>query len=411
MGILPRLKPRFPPYRNTMTKIVLKKGRERSLLRRHPWVFSGAIERVEGTPGPGDTVEVLSNDRTFLARGAFSPHSQILVRTWSFDPEEAVDRGFFHRRLQAAIRRRPEALAPQGACRLVYGESDGLPGLVVDRYGDHLVCQFLSSGAEAWRDEILGLLPECVCCKGLYERSDSEVCRKEGLPERTGPLWGEPPPDFLEVAEGPLCLLVDIGQGHKTGLYLDQSRNRVEVGALASGREVLDAFSYAGGFGCHALAGGATRVVQVETSGRFLEIGRRTLERNGLDSTRCEDIQGDAFKVLRGMRDRGRRFDMVVLDPPKFAASQGQVPAAARGYKDIALLAFKLLEPGGLLLTFSCSGAMEEALFQKIVADAALDAGKEAQILRRLTQGQDHPTLLSFPEATYLKGFLCRVLP
>lgn len=391
--------------------IVLKRGRERSLLRRHPWVFSGAIDRVHGCPGSGETVELLAADGALVGRGAYSPRSQIAVRLWTFDDQQ-VDAPLLRSRLERAVRLRHDLLE-QGqttAVRLVNAESDGLPGLVLDRYGDHLVCQLLAAGVERWRMTILELLADLVPCAGIFERSDVEVRSKEGLPPRAGVVAGDPPPDLLQIREGECLYLVDIQRGHKTGFYLDQRDNRAR--AAVHGRcahAVLNAFAYTGGFGVAALRAGARHVTNVESSAAALELGQRNLELNDIDPARAEQVVGDVFSVLRRFRDAGRSFDMVVLDPPKFVESRAQLERGSRGYKDINLLAFKLLRPGGTLLTFSCSGLVEPPLLQKIVADAALDAGREAVILERLGQPADHPVALSFPEGAYLKGLVCRV--
>jgi len=388
----------------------LRRGRERSLKRRHPWVFSGAVERLAGEPGPGDTVDVRSADGEVLARAAYSPSSQIRARAWTFR-DEPVDDGLIARRLASAIAARggPTAGGPEGACRLVYAESDGLPGVIVDRYADTLVVQLLTAGAERWRETIADLLPAATGLDRVWERSDVEVRGLEGLESRVGPLAGDSPPPRIAIREGDLRLWVDVHRGHKTGAYLDQRDNRARIRELAAGRRVLDAFCYSGGFAVHALTGGAASVLAVDASTEALAMARANLELNGLAADRCELTEGNVFEVLRGLRDRAASFDLIVLDPPKFAATASQRQGAARGYKDINLLAFKLLSPGGLLATFSCSGAIGGELFQSIVAGAALDAGVEAQIVERLGQAADHPVLLSFPEAEYLRGLVCRV--
>jgi len=392
-----------------MVSIVLKPGREKSLLRHHPWVFSGAIERIEGDPQTGETVQILTDKRDFLALGAYSPSSQIRVRIWTFQQGQTIDSSFFHARMHKAIQWRAEYLtAPEGACRLINAESDGLPGLVVDRYGDFLVCQFLSAGSESWKDEITLHLQRILSPRGIYERSDVDVRLKEGLEPRAGALRGESPPELLLIEEGPCRFLVDVRRGHKTGFYLDQRDNRQALEDYAQGRSVLNCFAYTGGFGIWALKGGAGHVTHVESSASAVELSVRNGTVNGLDPGRVDHLQGDAFQVLRELRNATRTFDLIVLDPPKFVDSRSQMLRGARGYKDINLLAFKLLKPGGILFTFSCSGLVTPDLFQKIVSDAALDAGREAQILRILSQGPDHPTSLSFPEGTYLKGFVCR---
>jgi len=388
-----------------MPALILKPGREKSLLRRHPWIFSGAVARVEGNTGAGASVDVLSSRGEALARAAYSPTSQIRARVWTFDPSEAVEATFFRRRLAAAIGARTDPGA--GARRLVHAESDGLPGLVVDRYASVLVAQFLSSGAEFWKEPLADLLLELTGLHDLYERSDADVRELEGLPERVGPLRGDPPENLTMVENG-LKFAVDLAAGHKTGFYLDQRANRLRLRDLAQGRDVLDCFCYTGGFTLNALAGGARSVLSVDASAEALELCRRNMALNGLPADRQTSLEGDVFQLLRKFRDEGRSFDLVVLDPPKFAPTVAQAGKAARGYKDINLLAFKLLRPGGLLVTFSCSGGVGPDLFQKIVASAALDAGAEAQILEHLEQAPDHPVALSFPEGAYLKGLVCR---
>ena len=386
----------------------LKSGRERSLLRRHPWVFSGAAARLRGDPQLGETVEVRASDGSFLARAAYSPQSQIRARVWTWDPAEAVDEDFFRRRLQAALEARLHLgeAGPQSACRLVHGESDGLPGLVVDRYAGLLVAQFLSAGPERWRETLTGLLASLTGAERLYERSDVDVRRLEGLPERAGPLRGLEIEERIEIRENGLRFLVDPRAGHKTGFYLDQRLNRRLVGELARGRQVLDCFAYTGGFTLNAAAAGAQSVLAVDASGEALALARENYRLNGLPEALVEWQEGDVFHTLRALRDRGRSFDLVILDPPKFASTAAQAERAARGYKDINLLALKLLRPGGLLATFSCSGGVSADLFQKILAGAALDAGVQAQILYALRQAPDHPVALNFPEGAYLKGLV-----
>lgn len=394
-----------------MPTVTLKPGKERSLLRRHPWIFSGALAKGLAGVKPGETVELVSSRGEFLAWGAASPHSQIAVRVWSFDQAEEIDREFFHRRLIQTLARRAglPGLESTSGLRLVNGESDGLPGLIIDRYGEFLVAQFLAAGTEFWKQTIVELLGELLPNRGIYERSDAAVRAKEGLPQVKGLLAGEEPPALVEIAEGGLKFLVDVVNGHKTGFYLDQRENRREVGLFAKGRSVLNCFAYSGGFGLHALAGGATQLTNLEISAPSLALLAENLRVNGLGDERVVNVQGDVFEVLRRYDREGRRFDLIILDPPKFVESQGQLPRGARGYKDINRLAFGLLNPGGLLFTFSCSGLLPADLFQKIVADGALDAGREARIIKKLGQALDHPIGLNFPEGSYLKGLLCRV--
>ena len=395
-----------------MKSIILKPKREKNLLRRHPWIFSGAVAEVRGQPQPGETVEILSANGTWCGRGAYSPRSQIAVRLWTFAPDEAIDDAFFRSRLARALTARQAQMntdGPLAVCRLVNAEADGLPGLIVDRYADFLVCQIQATGPEYWREAIVRGLRELLPAFSIYERSDARVRDKEGLPARVGILAGREPDDLIEITEGRCRFLVDIKTGHKTGFYLDQRPNRAMASEYATGNAVLNCFAYTGGFAVACAMAGAAEITNIETSAAALDLCRRNLELNGIDHARIDNVEGDVFVVLRQYRDAGRQFDLIILDPPKFAESRHQLERASRGYKDINLLAFKLLRPGGILFTFSCSGLLDRDLFQKIVAGAALDAGRDAQIVRWLTQGPDHPSALHFPEGGYLKGLACRV--
>jgi 23S rRNA (cytosine1962-C5)-methyltransferase len=407
-----------------MPSLILKPGREKSLLRRHPWIFSGALERVDGDPRSGETVDVLDAQGRFLARAAYSPSSQIRARVWTFDPSEQVDADFFRRRIRAALEMRTtlgfspplqggffpgEGPGEGSAFRLIHAESDQIPGLIVDRYGDVLVLQSLTAGCEFWRETLADILLEETATACIYERSDADVRELEGLPVRNGLLRGALPEDEYRVtiSEHGLKFNVDLAHGHKTGFYLDQRHNRRHVGKLAAGRDVLNCFCYTGGFTMHALANGAKSVLSVDSSADALAMGRENLAINQLPAEKADWLEGDVFELLRKFRDQARSFDMIILDPPKFAATAAQAERAARGYKDINLLAFKLLRKGGILVTFSCSGGIDAALFQKIVAGAALDAGVDATIVEHLSQGGDHPVSLHFPEGAYLKGLIC----
>jgi 23S rRNA (cytosine1962-C5)-methyltransferase len=389
-------------------KLLLKKGREKSLRRRHPWIFSGAVDKVIGKPAAGDTVELLDAAKNPLAHAAYSPKSQIRARVWTFDPKEEIDASFFRGRLERAlaIREALPAAKHANALRLVNGESDGLPGLVVDRYADVLVAQFLAAGVERWRDPILDALMELSGCAAIYERSDAEVRKLEGLPAKAGFARGNRNASRCPIIEYGLNFRVDVEQGQKTGFFLDQRENRQRVRALAAGRDVLDGFSYTGGFSIAALAGGARRVMAIESSSLALQVARENLAANPLDGSRVDFVQADVFAQLRTLRDQNAKFGLIVLDPPKFAPTAAQVKKAARAYKDINLWALKLLAPGGLLATFSCSGGVSAELFQSIVAGAALDAGGEAKIIERFGAAADHPVALEFPEGEYLKGLL-----
>ncbi len=402
--------------------IVLKAGREKSLLRRHPWIFSGAIERVDGAPASGDTLPVRDASGIFLAWAAYNPASQITARVWSWREEEIIDADFFRRRIANAFEAR-RALLPSGevgaggegastvqntGMRLIHAESDGLPGLIVDQYGDVLVMQVGSAGAERWRDTCADILQELCDPVCIYERSDSDSRGLEGLELRNGVLRGTLP-ENVEVVENGLRFKVDVATGQKTGFYLDQRNNRALTESLARDKDVLNCFCYTGGFSLYALRGGAKSVLSIDASGDALRIAEDNLSRNSLDATRAEWMEADVFQVLRKLRDQGRTFDLIILDPPKFAPTAAFAEKAARGYKDINLLGFKLLRPGGLLCTYSCSGGISEDLFQKIIAGAALDAGVDAQIIHYLHASADHPVRLSFPEGAYLKGLVLRL--
>lgn len=393
--------------------VILHPGKDKPVRQRHPWIFSGAIARVDGRVEPGDIVEVADATGRWLARGYFNPRSQIAVRLLSWEQERPLDADFWRGRIAAAAAGRG-ALGlgcETDAYRLVYAESDGLPGLIVDRYGDWLAVQFLTLGVDARRDLLLDLLEAQFRPAGIVERSDAAVRRQEGLPLRSGPARGQPPPAELVITEHGHRFPADLLGGQKTGFYVDQRENRRIVAAHAAGRRVLNAFSFTGAFGVYALAAGATHVTNVDSAYDALVGAETALRLNGFDPDRqAESICGDVFQVLRAMRDEGRQFDLVILDPPKFARSKAELEGATRGYKDINLLGLKLLAPGGLLATFSCSGLVTPDLFQKIVFGASVDAGRDAQIIAKLSQGPDHPILLSFPEGEYLKGLLCRAV-
>jgi 23S rRNA (cytosine1962-C5)-methyltransferase len=392
-----------------MSTLILQPGREKSLLRRHPWIFSGAVARLVGNPGSGETVDLLSADGQFLARASYSPSSQIRARVWTFDPAELVDQDFFRRRINTAIASRDswQVRLTTDAYRLIHAESDGLPGLIVDRYPDMLVLQSLTAGMEYWKDTVASLLIEATGLTKIFERSDADVRELEGLAPRVGPLRGIIDRPSLIITENNLKFNVNIESGHKTGFYLDQRLNRLRVRGLSEGRTVLDCFCYTGGFTVNALAGGAKSVLSVDASADALALCRENGSLNGFQFDRHATLEGDVFQLLRKFRDEARFFDLIILDPPKFAPTAAQAGKAARGYKDINLLAFKLLRPGGILVTFSCSGGIDAGFFQKIIASAALDAGVDAQILEHLSQAPDHPVALNFPEGAYLKGLVC----
>ncbi len=393
-----------------MAIIRLKPGRQKALQRHHPWIYSGAIDTLESGIDEGETVRIISSKGEFLGWGAFSPYSQIRIRVWSENPEDEIGENFFRQRIQRAISWRRSAINIEqtNAVRLVYGESDGLPGFIVDQYGDILVIQCLSCGAERWRDLLVDLLVEITEIQSVFERSDADIREFEGLSPRVGLLRGKQPPELISIYENGLLYYIDIRHGHKTGFYLDQRDNRYVIRKYSSGREVLDCFSYSGGFTLNALTSGAKNVMAIESSKDALMLLRKNLDMNIPVHRSLEMIEGDVFSILRNFRDRGLSFDMVILDPPKFAPTSSQVERATRAYKDINLLALKLLRPEGILFTFSCSGGVNPELFQNIVRGAALDAAVETQIVGHLDQPVDHPIRLSFPEGSYLKGIIIR---
>ena len=391
-------------------RLILQAGREKSLLRRHPWVFSSAVERLGGDAESGDTVQICDTKGGFLAWAAYNSESKITARVWSWQAQETIDATFFQQKINCALNLRKALQLDKNSngIRLIHGESDGLPGLIVDQYDDVLVLQLGSAGTERWRETIADCLQDLCQPACIYERSDSDGRKLEGLPKRNEVLRGKLP-DNLSVTENGIVIAVDVAAGQKTGFYLDQRNNRALIGELSQGRDVLNCFCYTGGFSLYALHGGATSVLSIDSSAEALQLAQRNIELNGLDANRAEWLDKDVFEALRKLRDQNRKFDLIVLDPPKFAPTAAFAEKASRAYKDINLLGFKLLRPGGILATFSCSGGISDDLFQKIIAGAALDAGVDAQITHKLHAAADHPVLLSFPEGAYLKGLVLRV--
>lgn len=393
-----------------MNAIIIKNERVKAVKRKHPWIFSKAIKKVVGSPLLGETIDVFDEHQNWLATAAYSPHSQIRARIWSFNQNEKIDKTFFVNKIKRAYHIRQPIIeqAKTNGYRLLCAESDGLPGLTVDVYNNILVCQILSAGVEANRDVIFEALQDVFPDYVIYERSDVDVRQKEGLKNRQGEIIGTLP-EILTIEENGIKAFVDIQNGHKTGYYLDQRDNRLALRKYVNNKTVLNCFSYTGTFGLSALAGGAVHVTQVDMSQGALDIAAKNVTLNGFDASKMTLVKHDVFKLLRQYRDEGKTFDVIVMDPPKFAESKAQLKGACRGYKDINMIALQLLNPGGTLLSFSCSGLMETSLFQKILADAALDANREMVFVETLSQAQDHVVGSAYPEGYYLKGFAAQV--
>lgn len=394
-----------------MANLKLKPGREKSVLRKHPWIYSGAVDKISEEVQPGSVVKVIDAAGAFLAWASYSPYSQIRARIWSWNEKDEINQGFLLEKCRRAVDLRKSLMDLEGcnSCRLIHGESDGLPGLVVDRYADFLVIQISSAGMEAFRTDLIEVLNNEFGFSNIYERSDLEIRDLEGLPQRTEHICGKEPDDHLIVIEKEIKYFTDIKNGQKTGFYLDQRVNRQKIRNYSKNQRVLNCFSYTGGFSLNSLFANADHVTSIDSSKDALELSKKNLLLNSFDPLKADFIEGDVFLELRKFRDKRSVFDLIVLDPPKFAPTNSFINRAARAYKDINLIAFKLLKPGGVLFTFSCSGGISTELFQKIVADAALDAGVNARIIEHLSQATDHPTSLNFPEGSYLKGLICSI--
>ena len=395
-----------------MIDLILKKGKERSLLRRHPWVYDTAVQKLSGKPANGETVCVRNADKRFLAWAAYSEASTLRARCWSFDENEMINRDWIAAKIEKALAARAHLFERTSAVRVIFGEADQLPGLVVDRYGDWFVTQFQAAGVEAWREDIADILMQQPGIKGIFDRSDAATRYREGLTERVETLRGQEPPQEIEVIEDGVRYGVDVRKGHKTGFYIDQRESRLLAQRLAAefkrrhgrGMRALNCFCYTGGFSLALLAGGAAEVVSVDSSEEALAMAARNAARNGFNDERAQWVQADVFEYLRRAREAGETFDLVILDPPKFASSHRHIDRAARAYKDINLNGLRLVAPGGDLLTFSCSGAMDVDLFQKVIAGAVIDSKREAWMVARLGAGCDHPLMMTCPEGEYLKG-------
>jgi len=390
--------------------VIVKPEREDAVKRLHPWLFSGSVAKIEGKVQPGDIVDVVSQDGTWLARGFVNPQSEVPVRIATWKPDERLDEEWLWNRLQQAWQRRKQLGIPDqtDAFRLVYAESDFLPGVIADCYADFVVVQIYTPAMDKWRDLLADFLMELLKPKGVFERSDFDTRLREKLLPRVGPIKGEPPPERVTITEHGLKFLVDVWRGHKTGFYLDQRENRLRSEPYLKGERVLNAFSYTGSFAVYALRAGAKHVINLDTSAEALRLAEENAAINGFAGA-VQSLEGNAFQVLRKFRDEGEQFDAIILDPPRFAPTKATVPNALRGYKDINWLAMRLLKPGGFLVTFSCSGMVSPEMFQQVLFEAALDAKREVLIIERLSQSRDHPILLNFPESEYLKGFVCLV--
>ncbi len=393
-----------------MNKVVyLKSGRERSVHHRHPWIFRGAVSRLEGQPENGEVVEVRDSKGEFLAYSAYSHYSSICLRNLTYTKEIYPDRDWIYDRVVKAcqLRKAADIDRETNSWRLLFGEADGLPGVIADRYGDAVILQLSTTWADQNKADIAAAITEVYNVSGIYERSDSDIRRLEGLGIASGPITGKVPADQMILTEYDRKYQVNLFSGQKSGFYLDQRVNREKIKKYVSQRRVLNCFSYTGGFTVPALQAGADEVTSVDISEDAVLAVQENVRLNHLDISRSHVVCGDVFSYLRLMRDKGEKYDLIILDPPKFAPTVAQLEKASRGYKDINLLAIKLLNPGGILVTFSCSGGVDAALFQKIVSDAALDAQANVSILETLRQAADHPVSLCFPESSYLKGLIC----
>ena len=395
-----------------MVEIKLKKGKEKAVLQRHPWVFSGAVDKIKGKADNGDVVKVIDNSGDFLAYGYFNDQSRVAVRLIEWNEETQIDEDWYEQKINQAVAARADLLKAEdtNALRLIFSEADFLPGLIVDKYADFLSVQILSTGIEKAKDIIIDKLCKALNPTGIFDRSDATARTHEGITAENGLLWGEAPAEFIAVKENGITYHINIAEGQKSGFYCDQRDNRLLLAAYAKGKSVLDCFSYSGGFSLNAMQNGAREVTSVDSSVLAIETLKQNIELNKFVKHKHTAIQSDVNKQLRAFKEEGKKFDIVVLDPPKYAPSRSALDRAARAYKDLNRLGMLLLEPGGLLATFSCSGAVDIETFKQIIAWAALDAGKEVQIVKQFSQPEDHPVRISFPEGEYLKGLLLRVL-
>jgi len=394
-----------------MNKIILHKGKEKAAWQLHPWIFSGAIKNIDGTPARGAIVKVFNSDREFIAYGVYNAHSRVAVRLLEWNQQHPIDEVWWRNRVRRAVELRTHLLTDQNnTVRLIFAEADFLPGLIVDKYGDFLSVQIHSSGVEAVKAIIIDELVQLIQPKGIYERSDLNARQHEGLPDANGLMYGDTPSEFVDVIENGIRYQINIIEGQKSGFYCDQRDNRSLTAQYVKGKRVLDCFCYSGGFTLNAFKAGASSVVSVDSSALAIETLNKNIALNDFDAAMFTAIQSDVNKYLRQLGEEGEKFDVIILDPPKYAPTRSALDKAARAYKDLNRRALLLLESGGLLATFSCSGAMDIDTFKQVVAWAALDAGREIQFIRQFSQPEDHPVRASFPEGEYLKGLLARVV-
>jgi 23S rRNA (cytosine1962-C5)-methyltransferase len=394
-----------------MIDIILKKGKEKAAVLRHPWIFSGALDKIKGKPANGEIVAVWSASQEFLAYGYFNDQSRVALRLMEWNQDVVIDEAWYTQKLKEAIASRTHLLDDNtNTCRLVFSEADLLPGLIVDKYADFLSVQILSAGIETVKDLIINILRSLLNPKGIFDKSDAGARKHENLDATQGLLWGEEPPEFIEVKENGVVYHINIAEGQKSGFYCDQRDNREILAAYTKGKTVLDCFCYSGGFTLNSLKAGASHVTSVDSSALAIETLKHNLNLNGFSDTMQTSVQSDVNKQLRVFKEENQKFDVVVLDPPKYAPSRSALDRAARAYKDLNRLGMLLLQPGGILATYSCSGAVDMETFKQIIAWAALDAGREVQIIKQFHQPEDHPIRMSFPEGEYLKGLLLRVL-
>jgi 23S rRNA (cytosine1962-C5)-methyltransferase len=394
-----------------MIDVILKKGKEKAAMLRHPWIFSGAIDKIKGQPVNGEIVAVRSADKEFLAYAYFNDLSRVALRLLEWDETATVDKTWYKQKIKQAIAARGHILNEDtNTCRLVFSEADFLPGLIVDQYANFLSLQILSAGIENIKEDIIAILREELNPKGIFDKSDAGARKHENLEASQGLLWGENPPEFIEVKENGILYHINIAEGQKSGFYCDQRDNRRILAEYTRGKSVLDCFCYSGGFTLNSLKYQAAHVTSVDSSALAIETLKHNLELNGFKAEQQTSVQSDVNKQLRAFKEAGQTFDVLVLDPPKYAPSRSALDRAARAYKDLNRLGMLLLKEGGILATFSCSGAVDIETFKQIIAWAALDAGREVQIIKQFCQPEDHPVRISFSEGEYLKGLLLRVL-